>query len=193
MNILFCPQQLYIERELERLQETFRCQIISMLQGHLNTHDCHAIRAEDIAIRIYFSCQRCDSFCPIDHREAIPDSTLQLIKALPAGVSQTTAEEQCGECENKCYATKGAVLGYVTPWNGRGYDVAKADRGRLTHVSPVWYQLNTASGSLVLSGSQDKGWIADVRREHDLVLMLYMLCYQMGLMIGISWVHLLMC
>jgi chitinase domain-containing protein 1 len=32
-------------------------------------------------------------------------------------------------------------LAYVTPWNGRGYDLAKWFASKFTHISPVWYQL----------------------------------------------------
>lgn len=35
----------------------------------------------------------------------------------------------------------GAVLGYVTPWNNRGYDVAKDFGAKFSLVSPVWLQL----------------------------------------------------
>lgn len=35
----------------------------------------------------------------------------------------------------------GDVLGYVTPWNSHGYDVAKIFGGKFTHISPVWLQL----------------------------------------------------
>ncbi len=59
------------------------------------------------------------------------------------------------------------MLGYVTPWNGRGYDVAKLAREKLTHVSPVWYQLKATSASLSLTGAHDvdQGWIAGVRGQ----------------------------
>lgn len=72
----------------------------------------------------------------------------------------------------ECEVNKGAVLGYVTPWNRRGYDVAKEEREKFTHISPVWYQLKAATGSLTLSGSHDvdKGWITDVRGQPDQVL-----------------------
>eukprot|EP00064_Thunnus_orientalis_P006198 superscaffoldBa00000636_g6214 len=36
---------------------------------------------------------------------------------------------------------QGPVLGYVTPWNSHGYDVAKIFGSKLTSVSPVWLQL----------------------------------------------------
>ncbi|XP_025771338.1 chitinase domain-containing protein 1 [Puma concolor] len=35
----------------------------------------------------------------------------------------------------------GDVLGYVTPWNSHGYDVAKVFGGKFTQISPVWLQL----------------------------------------------------
>eukprot|EP00271_Cylindrocystis_brebissonii_P009153 TRINITY_DN2382_c0_g2_i2.p1 TRINITY_DN2382_c0_g2~~TRINITY_DN2382_c0_g2_i2.p1 ORF type:complete len:587 (+),score=149.84 TRINITY_DN2382_c0_g2_i2:248-2008(+) len=60
----------------------------------------------------------------------------------------------------------GSVLGYVTPWNGKGYDIAKTFRAKFTHISPVWYQLrNGDNGGLVLTGSHDvdAGWIEAVR------------------------------
>lgn len=34
-----------------------------------------------------------------------------------------------------------AVLGYVTPWNGLGYDMAKEHANRFTLIAPVWYQI----------------------------------------------------
>lgn len=37
---------------------------------------------------------------------------------------------------------KGAVLGYVTPWNSHGYDVAKTFGSKFSLVSPVWLQVN---------------------------------------------------
>eukprot|EP00882_Tetradesmus_deserticola_P014832 GHRQ01015783.1.p1 GENE.GHRQ01015783.1~~GHRQ01015783.1.p1 ORF type:complete len:225 (+),score=56.44 GHRQ01015783.1:755-1429(+) len=65
---------------------------------------------------------------------------------------------------------QGTVLGYVTPWNNHGYDVAKKFRAKFTHVSPVWYQLRGgAEGSddvaLRLTGGHDvdQGWLAEVR------------------------------
>ncbi|XP_023382611.1 chitinase domain-containing protein 1-like, partial [Pteropus vampyrus] len=35
----------------------------------------------------------------------------------------------------------GDILGYVTPWNSHGYDVAKVFGGKFTQISPVWLQL----------------------------------------------------
>ncbi|KIH59337.1 hypothetical protein ANCDUO_10430, partial [Ancylostoma duodenale] len=32
------------------------------------------------------------------------------------------------------------LLVYVTPWNGKGYDLAKWVSHKVTHVSPVWLQ-----------------------------------------------------
>lgn len=61
---------------------------------------------------------------------------------------------------------KGPSLGYVTPWNGKGYDVARGFRCKLTHISPVWYQLSNEGNSLKFTGGHDvdKSWIADLRK-----------------------------
>ena len=37
--------------------------------------------------------------------------------------------------------TNGTVLGYVTPWNGHGYKIAKIFAKKFTHICPVWLQL----------------------------------------------------
>ena len=35
----------------------------------------------------------------------------------------------------------GTVLGYVTPWNSHGYDVAKTFGSKFSLISPVWLQV----------------------------------------------------
>ena len=60
----------------------------------------------------------------------------------------------------------GEALAYVTPWNSRGYDVAKRFGAKFTYVSPVWLQLRDAPGGGVeVTGTHDidAGWVADVR------------------------------
>uniref|UniRef100_A0A8C4RVZ1 Uncharacterized protein n=1 Tax=Erpetoichthys calabaricus TaxID=27687 RepID=A0A8C4RVZ1_ERPCA len=36
---------------------------------------------------------------------------------------------------------QGDVLGYITPWNGHGYDIAKMFGSKFTSMSPVWLQI----------------------------------------------------
>jgi len=59
----------------------------------------------------------------------------------------------------------GNVLGYVTPWNNHGYDVAKTF-GKFSLVSPVWLQVRPAADGYTVTGSHDvdASWVADVRR-----------------------------
>lgn len=83
------------------------------------------------------------------------------------------------------------TLAYVTPWNRRGFDAALRHRGKLTHVSPVWYQIvpggngagggdgdgngagiagggggSGASVGPVLKGGEgvDEAWLAEMRK-----------------------------
>lgn len=56
--------------------------------------------------------------------------------------------------ENRAYNRKSvaikqfneSVLAYVTPWNNRGYDIAKIFAKKFTHVSPVWLSLKLNAG-----------------------------------------------
>jgi len=64
-------------------------------------------------------------------------------------------------------------LGYVTPWNGWGYDVAKWTAQKYTHISPVWFQLVPAMIDGELScefkGQHDidRGWLEDLRKNNS--------------------------
>lgn len=61
----------------------------------------------------------------------------------------------------------GEALVYVTPWNGRGYDVAKRFGRKFSYVSPVWLQLrdSASGGGFEITGLHDidAGWIRDVK------------------------------
>ncbi|MEW5301924.1 MAG: hypothetical protein WDW36_004748 [Sanguina aurantia] len=60
----------------------------------------------------------------------------------------------------------GKVLAYVTPWHKRGYDLAVKFSKKLTHVSPVWYQLHCTDKVWSLTGQQDVDgkWLNRMRR-----------------------------
>ncbi|CAK9165791.1 unnamed protein product [Ilex paraguariensis] len=61
------------------------------------------------------------------------------------------------------------VLAYITPWNSRGYELAKRFNSKLTHISPVWYDLKSEGTKLVLEGrhNADTGWISELRMKGD--------------------------
>ncbi|WOG86814.1 hypothetical protein DCAR_0206032 [Daucus carota subsp. sativus] len=60
-----------------------------------------------------------------------------------------------------------SVLAYVTPWNSKGYEMAKEFNSKFTHISPVWYDLKSQGANLVLEGrhNADKGWISELRKK----------------------------
>ncbi|CAD5111391.1 DgyrCDS705 [Dimorphilus gyrociliatus] len=63
---------------------------------------------------------------------------------------------------------KGLTLGYVTPWNNRGYDIAKIFSKKFSYVAPVWLQLKRRGvQSYVIEGGHDidKSWIKDVTKN----------------------------
>ncbi|XP_021119695.1 chitinase domain-containing protein 1 isoform X2 [Heterocephalus glaber] len=62
----------------------------------------------------------------------------------------------------------GAVLGYVTPWNSHGYDVAKVFGSKFTQISPVWLQLKRRGREMFeVTGLHDvdQGWMRAVRKH----------------------------
>ncbi|XP_067935278.1 chitinase domain-containing protein 1-like [Watersipora subatra] len=64
----------------------------------------------------------------------------------------------------------GPVLAYVTPWNSKGYDIAKKFHKKFTLVSPVWLQVSPkGSSEFVMNGGHDidRGWVKEVLRGKD--------------------------
>jgi len=75
---------------------------------------------------------------------------------------------------------KGDVLGYVTPWNSHGYDVAKTFP-KFAMVSPVWLQIKPpVKGSLEILGTHDidESWIKDVRSKNKVAKILPRLLFE---------------
>ena len=57
-------------------------------------------------------------------------------------------------------------LAYVTPWNSKGYEIAKTFAGKFSYVSPVWLQVKRRrTGNFFIEGIHDidKDWMQDVR------------------------------
>ncbi|KDP28506.1 hypothetical protein JCGZ_14277 [Jatropha curcas] len=61
------------------------------------------------------------------------------------------------------------TLAYITPWNSKGYEMAKKFTNKFTHLSPVWYDLKSQGNGLVLDGrhNADQGWLSALRRKGD--------------------------
>uniref|UniRef100_H3GW53 GH18 domain-containing protein n=1 Tax=Phytophthora ramorum TaxID=164328 RepID=H3GW53_PHYRM len=65
---------------------------------------------------------------------------------------------------------KGETLGYVTPWNSRGYDWAKQFRTKFTYISPVWLQVREDPEHVpIITGTHDidRQWVLDVKNGVD--------------------------
>lgn len=64
------------------------------------------------------------------------------------------------------------ILAYITPWNAKGYEIAKSFNSKFTHLSPVWYDLKSQGASLILEGrhNADIGWISELRSGDAWVL-----------------------
>ena len=70
------------------------------------------------------------------------------------------------ECLMKKFENK--VLGYVTPWNSKGYDVSKIFAKKFDMISPVWLSLNRLSrNKYQLKGTHDldQTWINQVKNN----------------------------
>ncbi|CAH2216974.1 jg1368 [Pararge aegeria aegeria] len=63
---------------------------------------------------------------------------------------------------------KNTVLGYVTPWNSKGYDAAKTWAPKFDYISPVWLQIKRQSPNVyIISGLHDvdHAWMKTVKQK----------------------------
>jgi len=75
----------------------------------------------------------------------------------------------CQSCVKTRQFSSGMALAYVTPWNNRGYDIAKDFANKFTHLSPVWLQLKFVKNlHLEVTGTHDidANWMKAVRRRN---------------------------
>ncbi|CAO3643223.1 unnamed protein product [Cunninghamella blakesleeana] len=59
------------------------------------------------------------------------------------------------------------TLGYITPWNNKGMDIAKIYKGKFDYISPVWFNVHNENGDIRISGEHDIDiqWMDDVKLE----------------------------
>lgn len=103
----------------------------------------------------------------VPHHGPIGQSVLQKGLVSPTVKVQDIISHQGAYHENIARQwSHGKVLGYVTPWNAHGYDVAKTFAPKFSLISPVWLQLWPKShqdGQAWAWGGAhdiDQGWMA---------------------------------
>ena len=80
-------------------------------------------------------------------------------------------QSYCSTCVEKREFSQ-ATLVYVTPWNSRGYDLAKRFAKKLDYISPVWLKIKRiAVEQYQVDGVQDidEKWMEAVKQENPQV------------------------
>lgn len=63
----------------------------------------------------------------------------------------------------------GNVLGYVTPWNSQGYNIANIFTPKFTHISPVWLQVKkkgSLSYKIIGKHNVDSKWMNGLKKNN---------------------------
>ncbi|RLN87810.1 hypothetical protein BBJ28_00011733, partial [Nothophytophthora sp. Chile5] len=100
-----------------------------------------------------------------DPREGVPSVwTRGLVTSKPK--ARSIVQEHARAATKKEKRFSGETLGYVTPWNNRGYDWAKLFRSKFTYISPVWLQVREDVEKVpLITGVHDidRQWVLDVK------------------------------
>lgn len=99
--------------------------------------------------------------------QAVAASVVQRGYAEPRLASRTVVEESGRWWNNTArHSGAGAVLGYITPWNGGGYAAALRWRAKFSHLAPCWHQILERDGAPAIQGTpgaEGDAFIAELR------------------------------
>jgi chitinase domain-containing protein 1 len=143
---------------------------VMTLKMHCHTGSQSAILLTILSLCVCIYSSSSSSLTQIQAREINAPSITKFDEAIPSleerGLITLSPDPQLivDNCDR--YGTehvlqksfKGASLGYVTPWNSHGYDVAKFFGKKFTHVSPVWLQMKLV----------DRGEKVEITGVHDI-------------------------
>ena len=96
-----------------------------------------------------------------------------LVTTSPVDIRSVVAEAHRCSSRVREPVYSSAVLGYITPWHGRGYTVAKVFANKLNVVSPVWFQLNIQDPHAPVLGGihevkSNAAWLSAIRQRRTL-------------------------
>ncbi|KAG5538244.1 hypothetical protein RHGRI_018988 [Rhododendron griersonianum] len=118
---------------------------------------------------------RTDASLPLAHQPGFVKTDIRYLEVL-------TENSKVSENTSHRHFTN-VVLAYITPWNSRGYEIAKRFNSKFTHLSPVWYDLKSIISfllsvasegpKLILEGRHnvDREWISDLRMKGNAQLL----------------------
>lgn len=62
----------------------------------------------------------------------------------------------------------GDVLGYITPWNGNGFEISKIFHGKFAMISPVWLTLQSSKKAYEMpTHDVQKKWLKEMRVKNN--------------------------
>ncbi|CAI5456745.1 unnamed protein product [Caenorhabditis angaria] len=105
------------------------------------------------------------------YSQVTPDELISMLKNTPKTINKRSILENHDKLSDEFHNPNlpdGSIvqLAYVTPWNNRGYDLAKQTAHKLSHISPVWLQ---AKPDCKIEGTHDidRNWISDLRAKNE--------------------------
>ena len=108
---------------------------------------------------------------PIQEMKSSPEDLSSLVRKEIQSAREilNSYDKECATCTPaKKFQRK--ILGYVTPWNAKGYDITKKHAQKFDYVSPVWLQIErTGRKKYKLTGTHDidSAWMSAARNTSN--------------------------
>jgi len=141
---------------------------VSMDQLSLTINSCRALQLDfvksDSLVEVQCDGQECAAEAA-DASGGVPSVWTRGL-VTPKLKPKLVLQEHARAASNVQKQFRGETLGYVTPWNSRGYDWAKQFRSKFTYISPVWLQVREDPEHVpILTGTHDidRQWVRDVK------------------------------
>lgn len=105
----------------------------------------------------------------VKRNKKLPEDSIQKKGLVQISVSNDAILENFNESSKDSFRVyKSSTLGFVTPWNKKGYDISIRKAHKFDYISPVWFVIKRINGVFVFDGFDNinEKWMKKVDKKN---------------------------